>query len=166
MRMQQKQINYLLLFSLFMLIFLPVQVLAKDNEQVTGKGKMQIKTDRILQNKDENETVETELDKVFPGLFKDETKEKIETHQLDMESTTNNVREIIFEEPLQASVTLEELKANVFQDSYEPPKAYTLEEMDEASNSTVSSIVFYGSITMVVGVIFGGVYMLLRKWGM
>lgn len=160
MRIQQKQINILLLFSLFILFCLPPLSFANKDE--TGKGKMKIKTDRILN--DEGETVETELDKLFPDLFADETMDKVKLKQTEFENITNDLKQHIFHENLHESVFIDELKAQVFTEDYVARQAYKEDEMDESEST--SSLVFYGSILLFIGIIGAGVVMILRKWEM
>ncbi|MEI3604076.1 type VII secretion protein EssA [Pseudogracilibacillus sp. SE30717A] len=165
MRVCQKQISILLLFSLSIFFFMPTSIFA--NEEGTGKGKMQIKTDRILKNPDEeNEIMETELDKSFPDLFKEEVKEKIATKQLKDKEETEEIRSAIFFEEMKASTSLNDIKNELFTENYESSKAFAGEELDKETSNKVSSFVFYGSITAFLMIIGGGIVFLLRKWEM
>jgi len=162
MKVCQKQIKNLLLFSLLIFFLVPIQVLA--NEDGMGKGKMQMKTDRILQDpKNENNIVETELDKTFPELFEEETREKIETQQTELQAETTRLKNHIFEEKIPETTSLYSIKNELFTDDYSSQRLGEEDQKHERSNNPISQVLFYGSLATFIAVIGGGVFMLLRN---
>ena len=158
----QKQINFLLLLYLFIFFFVPLQVLA--NEEEPRKGKMEIKTDRILKNPaDEGEVVETELDRTFPSLFDVETKEKIEDKQEKNEAVISEMKNQIFLENMPETTSLYDIKSELFKEDYQSPNVFAGEPIEEKSTN-ITSLVVYGSLVTFVTIIVGGVIMLFRKF--
>lgn len=140
----------------------PYQALASDDK--SGEGKMQIKTNRILEENEE--TFETELDKIFPDLFEDEIKSKIITRQIEKRNTKNELMEVIFTEKLEPNTFLNEVKNQIFTESYVAPITYTKEDEEKKSSNSISSVLFYASIATFIVMMFGGIFLLLRKWEM
>ena len=164
MRIWWKQSNVLLLFSLSIFFIIPTVVTA--DEDGGGKGKLQIKTDRIIENNREEDAdiVESELDKSFPELFQEETKEKIELQQKEMEKATNDLKRDVFHEEMSEMTTLYEVKNELFTENYTSPKVFATEDTDEPSTNTLSSIIYYGSFVGFIGLIGSGILMILRRW--
>lgn len=162
MRACQKQIKFLLLFSLSIFFLAPFQVFADEKEP--EKGKMEIKTDRILKSlDDEGEIVETELDRTFPGLFDAETKEKIDDKQEKNEEVIKGVKSHIFLEEMPETTSLYDVQSELFTEDYQSPNVFAGEPVDEQSTN-FSSLVVYGSLVTFIGIIGGGVIMLFRKF--
>lgn len=161
MRKQQKQINYLLLFSLVSILILPNFVFAHDG---AGKGKLQIKTDRIFKQDDSEEDFElTEMDKVFPDLFTEEVKEHLDEQQSITQEETKELKEKIFYEDIPEKTALYDVKSELFTEEYTSTfvnKSKTKEEQD----SGISNVVFYGTFVAVIGFISSGVFMLIRNF--
>ncbi len=165
MRVCRKQISILLLFSLSIFFFMPTSIFAKEEGQ--GKGKMHIKTERILKTPEEDsETSETELDKSFPDLFEEEVIGKIEAQQMKNREGTETVRRSIFLEEMPASTSLYDMKTELFTEEYETPKVFSGEEIDGETSNKVSSFVFYSSIAAFLMIIGTGIVLLLRRWEM
>lgn len=165
MKNRQKQINGLLLLLLSIFVLIPNIVFAQDDE--AEKGKLKIKADRIIENDDyDNENlVETELEKTFPDLFKEETVEKIETKQTDNIEMTNKLKQQIFHEELPESTAIYEVKSELFTDDYSPARMNAQEEEDPEQSSQPSSLFMYGSIATFLGMVFGGILLVARNWG-
>ena len=111
MRNQQKQINYLLLFSLFILLFQPLSIYANSE---TGKGKMKIKSDRIQKEQTDDYFGETELDKRFPNLFSDEINNKIYEKQRNDEYTLDTLKKSVLLEDVPEKTMLTTIKSALF----------------------------------------------------
>lgn len=163
MRVWQKQINYLLLFSLSIFFMMPITISA--NENSSGKGKMQIKIDRILQDEQEQQAEITELDKVFPELFSIEVKEKLDEQQQISQQETTALKESLFTQELQQP-SIYDMKSDLFAEpsdlTHEVSSAELQEEEAEASSS-VSTIIFYTTVVLAVTIGVGIVMFIIRK---
>lgn len=165
MSIKQKRINTLLLLLLFIFLYNPIVIIANNDEgDDLEKGKFKIKSDRIIENDDESEqiTIETELEKTFPTLFRDEVKQKIVEKQEEERNRTSSLKRDIFSEDLPDSSAIYEIKSALFTDDY----AYVSSEMnDENEPEGQSSIVWFGGVVSVVGFIVGGVLIFSRNSG-
>ena len=163
MRVWQKQINYLLLFSLSIFFMMPTTIFA--NEDSSGKGKMQIKIDRILQDDQEQQAEITELDKVFPELFSIEIKEKLDEQQQISQQETTALKESLFTEEFQQP-SIYDMKSDLFAEPSDLTHEVSLEDLDEeeaGASSSVSTIIFYTTVVMVVTIGIGIVMLIVRK---
>ena len=163
MRVWQKQINYLLLFSLSIFFMMPTTIFA--NEDSSGKGKMQIKIDRILQDDQEQQAEITELDKVFPELFSIEIKEKLDEQQQISQQETTALKESLFTEEFQQP-SIYDMKSDLFAEPSDLTHEVSSEDLDEeeaGASSSVSTIIFYTTVVMVVTIGIGIVMLIVRK---
>lgn len=165
MKIKQKQINYLLLLFLSIFIIIPNLVFAHDD--ATEKGKLNIKTERITGNESDanQELVETELERTFPDLFEDETKEKIELKQKEEEVETNYIKQQIFQASLPSSTAIYEVKSELFTEDYTPPKKVVQEDEEDDETNNSSPLVVYGSIVSMIGIVLGGIFLVIRNLG-
>lgn len=164
MRVRQKQIKYLLLFSFSIFFLIPHHIIGA--EGISGKGKLQIKTDRLLRDENqEQELRETELDKIFPDLFKEETKEKLDAKQEAMLLQEEELKASLFTMDMN-NTSIYDIKSDLFSDSHEVNHETSSQEMEEeatAEANLVSTIVFYSSVVLLIGVVIGMITFILRK---
>lgn len=131
------------------------------------KGKIKIKTDRIIDNLDDEdiEVKETELDKSFPELFDDITTKQLKAYQVEEEQSINELKHLIFEEEEELNKTsLYDIKDELFDEDYTATTSTASDEKDEDSSNSISNIIFYGSLAVFIGMIGSGVVIVLRKW--
>jgi type VII secretion protein EssA len=163
MRIQQKQINHLLLLSFVLFILLPHPTFAADGG--IGKGKLHIKTDRIiLENNEQERFGETELDRVLPGLFTDEVQNQLHEQQTVDEHNATKLKEALFAEEIPEKTTLYDVKSTLFSDEYVSSFSHTKVPPEVEQPTSIATILFYGGLVIGIGIIFGGVVVLLRNF--
>jgi len=164
MKVQQKQakskIILLLCISLLVLVFLPVSAMA-DTEK---RGELQFKIDRIIGGQDnEVELRETELERIFPALFTEDVKTRIEDTELEKQETMEELEESIFFENLEANSTVEDVKDSLFTEEYTAVASGGTQAQEEtASNSGLSNTIL--TVFSCLGILlFGGLYVMMRS---
>lgn len=161
MRIQQKQINYLLLFSLFILLFHPTSINADSDK---GKGKMKIKSDRILKEQSDDYFGETELDKRFPNLFSEEINHKIHEKQRNDDYTLDTLKKSVLIEDIPERTMLTTVKSALFTEEYTASNHKRRSAEDAEEHRLTSSVLFYGSLGFIIGLIICILFVLLRKF--
>lgn len=162
MKVQKRLANFIVLLciSLLVLVCLPVSAMANEEK----RGNMQIKTDRIIkgQNQDTN-LRETELERVFPELFTDETKEKIVNKENKNERTLDELEQSIFSNDRVANSTVEDVKDVLFTEEYTTVASSRNHVQEESSSgnglSNTLMVVFSGAGLLL----FGGLYVAMRS---
>jgi type VII secretion protein EssA len=164
MKVQQKQakskIILLLCISLLILVFLPVSAMA-DTEK---RGELQFKIDRIIGGQDnEVELRETELERIFPALFTEDVKTRIEDTELEKQETMEELEESIFFENLEANSTVEDVKDSLFTEEYTAVASGGTQAQEETtSNSGLSNTIL--TVFSGLGILlFGGLYVMMRS---
>lgn len=162
MRNLQMQIKRLLLLSSFTVLLLPQPAEAEGERE---KGKLRIHSDRILKDDEEEQSQNiTTLDLLFPDLFTAETVEKVATEQARQEAEVANLRDFLFQGEIEVEPMREQVRSDLFPEEYEAPFSSRRTEEPEEEEAALSSILFYGSIVTVVGLIGTGVFFLLRRF--
>lgn len=164
MTMWQKQTNYLLLFFLFLFFQLPITAVA--NEDDLGKGNMEIKTDRIMQGEStEEQNQETELDRVFPELFTSEVKEQLDEQQQLSQRQYAELKDSLFTTHVKET-SIYDMKSELFVEASDISHEVSQEEIDKTNTSesgSISTIIFYTSVALFVGVLISIVLFIIRK---
>ncbi len=143
-----------------------IEVSAKDSPE--NKGKMYFETDRIREDdlKNQSDHVETEMEKIFPELLQEETKEIITRKQDEQKKSSNTLKESIFKvsEEDATNATLDDVKETLFTSDYTPPKSSEVNEANEEDPHTES--VSKGLLSTIAGLVLllcGGVYAIFNK---
>lgn len=143
-----------------------IEVSAKDSPE--NKGKMYFETDRIREDdlKNQSDHVETEMEKIFPELLQEETKEIITRKQDEQKKSSNTLKESIFKvsEEDATNATLDDVKETLFTSDYTPPKSSKVNEANEEDPHTES--VSKGLLSTIAGLVLllcGGVYAIFNK---
>jgi type VII secretion protein EssA len=138
-------------------LFLPTSaVLADDQPSTAERGKLNMDLDRISGSSQEDQTnTITELEKVFPELFRDETRESIDRKQLEQEEWLEDLHRSIFEMESQTDATVALVQETLFTESYTAPttESYAHEEPSEGANNVLLFSIM-GFIFMVGGAVF------------
>ncbi|MDE5415221.1 type VII secretion protein EssA [Alkalihalobacterium chitinilyticum] len=142
----------ILIVSLLLPMF---AVLAEGQPSTEERGKLNMNLDRIIGSKEDQTKTKTELEKVFPELFRDETRELIDRKQLKQEEWLQDLHQSIFEMESQADATVALVQETLFTASYTTPTTENRvhEEPSEGANN-VLLFSFVGFILMVGGVVF------------
>ncbi|MCK0473457.1 type VII secretion protein EssA [Halalkalibacter sp. APA_J-10(15)] len=163
MKRFQKLVNimvYMLIASLFLPAF---AVLAEDQSSTAERGKLNVDLERISGSNregDQTNTV-TELEKVFPELFRDETKEIIDTKQLEQEEWLEGLQQSIFEMESQTDATVARVQESLFTESYTAPTTEN-RASEDGSNGGANNVLLF-SIMGFVTMIGGAVFMMMRQ---
>ncbi len=139
---------------------LPFHTAAEDSSE--NSGKMQLKIDRI--GKDEAqvyENTETELEKKFPHLFKEETNSIIKSKQTESEELVEKLEHSLFTMEGEADKTLKDTKESLFNTDYTAPKTSANDVQEEEGNA-ISKALYIG-LTGLAAVLCGGIYVMMRK---
>ncbi len=151
---------YMLIISLFLPSF---AVLAEEQSSTAERGKLNVDLDRISGSNrggDQTNTV-TELEKVFPELFRDETKEVIDTKQLEQEKWLERLQQSIFEMESQTDATVALIQESLFTESYTTP-ATESRASEERSDEGANNVLLF-SIMGMITMIGGAVFMMMRQ---
>lgn len=150
----------LLCISLLALVSLPVSAVAEEDK----RGNMQIKTDRIMKSQDENTDLrETELEKVFPTLFTEETKETIVEKDFENERAIEELEQSVFFIDSAANSTVEDVKDGLFSEEYTVALSsgnHVQEETSSGSGLSNTLLVVFSGIGILL---FGGLYVAMRS---
>ncbi|MEH7107141.1 MULTISPECIES: type VII secretion protein EssA [Bacillaceae] len=127
-------------------------------------GKMQLKTDRIGQDAANREKLdqqfnkETELEKMAPDLFEEQTRAVIQTKQSELNQQTKDMEQKLLVEPSSVNTTLNDTKNALFARNY--TVQYTNmsnEEQNDGENK---------GLPVLIGFVLascGGIYVMMRR---
>jgi len=127
-------------------------------------GKMRWETDRIgkgaaVREKLENQDYkETELEKMAPDLFKEQTRAAIQTKQIEMEKATKNLEQKLFVKPSESDTSLKEKEKALFSSNY------TVQSI--IKNKHEKSLMNNKMVTVLIGIVVAGcagIYAMMRK---
>jgi type VII secretion protein EssA len=166
MKVQQKQVKskfiLLLCISLLVLVFAPVSAMA-DTEK---RGELQFKIDRIIGGQDgETELRETELERLFPTLFTDEVKTRIEDTEHENQETMEELEESLFFADMEANSTVDEVKDSLFAEDYTATQVASAgnQAQEEASSSSTLGNTLLAVFSGLGLLLFGGLYFMMRS---
>lgn len=140
---------------------MPLSALAEDTEQ--KKGSINWKVDRIIEkdsDKEQNHS-ETELEKRFPELFKEETSEAISSVQENKQKSLDQLEQDLFATDLPKNTTIEDTKEILFAEDYVAPQVASSE--NPSDNSGGFSI-FFMALTGIAVLMSGGIYVMYQRF--
>lgn len=152
-----------------LLNFFPSLTIAEESSEETGK--MEVKLERIGQNNSErensgsNDNKETELDKIAPSLFEEQTRAAIQVKQKELENTTELLEDVLFVTDSQDNTALKETEATLFTGDYDVEMTVAMNQNNHNENSEEEGI----SANIVAGlsglVLVGcaGLFLMMRK---
>jgi len=157
----------ILIFGLLTFLTLPVYA----TNDLNHSGELRLKTDRISQSEedrqkmDSNDNKETELDKIAPDLFKEQTRDAIQSKKKELENTTKTVEKTLFVFPNNHYVTMKDTEKTLFLKNY---NVQTATEVNQEINENPEGNSLIGKKTMaslfgVVLIICGGIFAMMRK---
>ncbi|MGE6260582.1 type VII secretion protein EssA [Heyndrickxia sporothermodurans] len=162
-----KHISILTIALIGGLSFYSLQTNAEEGLDDTGK--IQFKIDRIGQEDTEREKLEsqnykeTELEKIAPGLFKEQTRAVIETKQKEMNDELKQLEKNLFKTPIKVNTT-NDLKRVLFSDKISIPNEEHVslnKHIDEESGGiSIEILITLIGFAMVMCL---GIYILMRK---
>lgn len=148
-------------FICFLIFSISSNIEAEDSSE--NSGKMQLKIDRIGKDEEqEYKNIETELEKKFPNLFKEETRALIKSKQTEEEELAEELEQSLFTMEGEADNTLKDTKESLFNTDYTAPKA-SANNVHEEEGNAISKALYLG-LTGLATVLCGGIYIMIRKW--
>lgn len=159
MKIYSKQINCSILCIIFFFL-LPVSIQAEEHEK--NSGELEIKINRITEDRKNIENKETELERIFPELFEAETAEKIEQAKEAQKQDMLDLKEELFLGEQKEYSFLEETKDLLFTPEYDVVESYTAVDTDEQHSNWANRLLITGIVVFVCAVL-GGCFALVRK---
>ncbi|WP_235000450.1 type VII secretion protein EssA [Virgibacillus dakarensis] len=160
--MLQKLIKLVSTGIFCLLLMLPFQASAADSPKKNGE--LEWKLDRIIQNEsgDNRRNTATELEKTFPDLFKEETTSVIEEKQVESTESIEKLGESLFTMESEGNTTIKKLENALFTSEYTAPTTSSEKAQEEQESSWLNNALVAG-LTGLVCVVFGGIYIMMRK---
>ncbi|ULT57353.1 type VII secretion protein EssA [Neobacillus drentensis] len=151
-------------FSILVLLLGCFPVFSTHSFAADDTGKMLLKTDRIGQDStigNENHK-ETELEKVAPELFKEQTRAAINTKQLESEKATENLEQKLFVQPSKPNTALKDTKNTLFSSNYTVQYAEASAQDTKKDGGLISDRIIPALIGLVAACC-GGIFVMMRK---
>ncbi|MEK4801146.1 MULTISPECIES: type VII secretion protein EssA [Oceanobacillus] len=158
--------NWKRLISILLGCFLLLPIsLASAEDSSENSGEMQWKIDRIIENESghNQQNTETELEQVFPDLFKEETTQKIESTQIQQETELDNLEQALFEGEVGESSVIKDTRESLFETTYTAPTVAAGNDEDEDQSSPWLDTALIAGMAGLVFVVLGIVFVLIRK---
>jgi type VII secretion protein EssA len=162
-----KLCSVITVFTGFLFMF-SLQPLA--DETLDHSGKIRLQTDRIGQDAVERENLETqdyqetELEKLAPNLFKEQTQAALKTKQIEMEQSTSDLQQGLFVSPSKPDITLKHTEKVLFSSNY--TVQYTAVPSENEPEDQQGGILNTKTITTFLGMVVigcGGIFTMMRK---
>lgn len=128
-------------------------------------GDLEMKIDRIVED-DKKNTVnqETELEKIFPTLFTEETSKIIAEKKAEQQQSLEELESDLFAKDVQINKTLDSVKDDLFTKDYEEIAASTSKpNKDEIAETSQSSNTWLYVLTGFALLLCGGIYVMMQK---
>ncbi|MBP1968671.1 type VII secretion protein EssA [Virgibacillus natechei] len=164
MKVLLKRISLLSVCLLGMPMFMiPLLTIAEDNAE--NSGEMELKIDRIGgEGRQSYQNTETEMEKRFPHLFKEETNAAIESKQTEVEDSVEELEQSLFTMDEDAGDTIvQDTKSALFNDDYTAPQTASNENQEEEGNSSLGNALYIG-FAGLASVLCVGVYAMIQRF--
>jgi len=140
------------------------------DEALDHSGKIRLQTDRIGQDAIERENLETrgdqetELEKLAPDLFKEQTLDALRMKQLELEQSTSDLQQALFVAPSKPDITLKNTEKVLFSSNYivQQTPVPTQNEPENQPGDFLNT----KTITTFLGMVVlgcGGIFTMMRK---
>lgn len=147
---------------MFLLIYFPIGASAETAPPVPGG--LELKIDRIIKGEDKKTiNKETELEKVFPNLFAEETKEKINVMEEEKAKTLEELEESLFRMRSDKNLTLQNIKQSLFTENYTAVATSTSNMVEDEENNKVFGDILLIFFAFIGCLLAGGLYILMKK---
>lgn len=162
MTTKRKLVDLAFIFTIILLILLPIEVSAESNSDENERGSLQMQIDRIQKEKDVGtDNQETEKEKVFPGLFNEETTDEIQQKAEGKRADVESLRDSVFTLDINKQSSLEEVQDTLFTADYTSEAASGQKAADQAEANSGSGVLYF-----LIGIALAlciGLYMMMRK---
>ena len=135
-----------------------------------NSGELRVKIERIGQDEVDPEKLEsqdvekTELEKIAPGLFKEQTRAAIESRQKGLDETAKQFEDSLFVSPIKQNSTIEDTENALFSNEYEV-EFYAIPNQNNPQKDEENSI-SKEVLVAIFGIVFiscGGIYLMVKK---
>ncbi|MEH7307077.1 type VII secretion protein EssA [Neobacillus drentensis] len=162
-----KLFSVIVVFTVFLLMY-SLHPLA--DATLDHSGEIRLQTDRIGQDAVERENLdtqdyqETELEKMAPDLFKEQTQAALKTKQIEMEQSTSDLEQGLFVSPSKPNITLNNVEKVLFSSNYtvQNTTATNQNEPDNNQDGFLNTKIITTFLGMVV-IGCGGIFTMMRK---
>ena len=161
--MLRKQIHKITLCIFCLLLVLPANASAEDSPK--NKGEIQWDIDRIIQDDpvEERYRTESEMEKIFPELFTDETHKTIQSVEQKNQAKMQEFENSLFLIDVEKDDMIDDTKEALFTSDYVAPKSPSGDHDKPVQESSLfNNLLIAGFIGLGV-IVLGGIYMLFRK---
>lgn len=164
MKMKQKLVKVIFTIVISLLVVWEYQTPAVIAD---SQGKLEMKIDRITEEKSENTSKkETEIEKIFPMLFAEETATTVEEKKAQQEQSLDKLEEVLFTINAEPNKTLQQTKDALFTKDYETIAATTTKQTDDQSEDKEASESDNTMLYALAGfalLLCGGLYVMMQK---
>ncbi|MGP4040970.1 type VII secretion protein EssA [Gracilibacillus sp. D59] len=159
--MLHKPMRKIMFISCLFFLLAPLTASAEDKDE--SKGKMDWKIDRIIEkNSDSKQSnQETELEKRFPDLFKEETTEVISSVKKKKQDSIDQLEQDLFATNFEKNTTIEDTKQALFTQDYVAPKPVSSSEQEQESGSSSLLMTGFAGLACLV---CGGMYLMFQRF--
>lgn len=134
-------------------------------ESPDSKGKLRMKADRISQDEaerikqDSDAYKETELEKLAPDLFKEQTRAAIQREQEQQKENMEDIKENLFVTKQHKDTTVKDSRVALFSKDYSIPATAAHGEVEGKAMGPQ----IFGALGAILFLICGGIYGAFRK---
>ncbi|MFP7479334.1 type VII secretion protein EssA [Terribacillus saccharophilus] len=158
----QKLVDLAFIFTIILLILLPLEVSAESNSDENERGSLQMEIDRIQKEKDVGtDNRETEKEKVFPGLFNDETTDDIQQKAEVKRDDVKALQDSVFTLDIDQQARLEDVQDTLFTSDYTSEVADGQKAAGQTEQDSGNGVLYF-----LIGIALAlciGLYMMMRK---
>lgn len=154
------------IFVLVIGLLVAVSQQASAEDTSNRSGKLRLKVDRIGESKHVEKQTDkmTELEKMAPDLFTEETQTAIEEKKKEMHTEMTELEQSLFVITPEIDTTMEDMKSTLFASDYTVPKM-TVANGDEPENGSggIMGNTLFASLVGMVVLLCGGIFAAMRK---
>lgn len=162
MKMKPKLVRVIFIISISLLVF---SFFGTPAATASNKGNLEMKIDRIMKDESERTSnLETELDKVFPTLFAEETTKEINRQAAEKRQSLEELENMLFKMDAEPNKTLQVTKDSLFTNDYvaTSKQAADVNETEEESTSE-SGNTWLIALAGVALLLSTGLYFMMQK---
>lgn len=168
MRVLVKRSSVIAVSLIVTLSIFPSLTIAEESPEDTGK--LKVKMERIGQNDTDrknsgtNDNKETELDKIAPSLFEEQTRAAIQVKQQELQDTTEQLENVLFVTDSKGNTALMETEETLFTSDYDVEMTVAINQNNNKDNEEESisgNIVAGLSGLVLMGC--AGLFLMMRK---
>ncbi|MEC5425194.1 type VII secretion protein EssA [Virgibacillus sp. C22-A2] len=160
------KVNVFLLVTFILLMFDVNQTSAETNmnDMEPKSGSLQLKIDRIIKGESERTQMnQTELEKVFPTLFTEETQVWFTEVKKEQEESLEELERSLFTKEIDSNTTALDIKEALFASDYtSSASSFTNQVSQEDSGSGFGEKVLV-TLTALALLLCGGLYFMMQK---